>query len=203
MVTLISPSATPVKNTIHPNNGNGTFGAGINFGTGSDGTGSVAWGDFDGDGDLDLAVGNSEQQNVIHLNNGDGTFGSSINVGPDSGDTTVVAWGDFDGDGDLDLATANNGGQNVVYRNVPPALTVNKTGSVGGTITSLPVGIACGITTAEFTYGTMVTLTATATSGATLAAGPARQWNGPLYGHDEGHAGGHRAPSRPTASPQR
>ncbi|MCP4356417.1 MAG: DUF11 domain-containing protein, partial [Chloroflexi bacterium] len=39
-----------------------------NFGTGSDNTLSVAWGDVDGDGDLDAAVGNSNQQNVVALN---------------------------------------------------------------------------------------------------------------------------------------
>ncbi|MCP4535610.1 MAG: hypothetical protein GY832_00515, partial [Chloroflexi bacterium] len=55
------------------------------FGTGSDWTYSVAWGDVDGDGDLDLAVGNFQQQNVVYLNDGDGTFDTtSYNFGTGS-----------------------------------------------------------------------------------------------------------------------
>ncbi|MCP4540916.1 MAG: hypothetical protein GY832_27590, partial [Chloroflexi bacterium] len=88
------------------------------FGTGSDQTYSVAWGDVDGDGDLDLAVGNIGQQNVVYLNDGDGTFDTtSYNFGPGSDGTRSVALGDVDGDGDLDLAVGNAGQQNVVYLN--------------------------------------------------------------------------------------
>ncbi len=70
---------------------------------------SVAVGDFNGDGKLDLAVVNNLSSTVsILLGNGDGTFnpatGSPINVGsvPES-----VAVGDFNGDGKLDLAVVN------------------------------------------------------------------------------------------------
>ena len=42
------------------------------FGTGA--TIPVAWGDYDGDEDLDLAVGNFNQQNWLFINNGDTTF---------------------------------------------------------------------------------------------------------------------------------
>ena len=66
---------------------------------------SAAWGDFDGDGDLDLAMTGlttaGSTATRIYRNDG-GTFtlapGSLVNVFGGS-----VAWGDYDGDGDLDL----------------------------------------------------------------------------------------------------
>jgi hypothetical protein len=73
-------------------------------------TGSVAWGDMDGDGDLDLAVGNGGSVNRLYRNEGGGTFvelegalGSAIDS------TASVTWGDMDGDGDLELAVGNAG----------------------------------------------------------------------------------------------
>src|SRR5438093_8714953 len=54
--------------------GDPTFGTGRNFGTGSDNTRSVAVGDMDNDGDLDLVVGNRGEQSVVYLNDGAGNF---------------------------------------------------------------------------------------------------------------------------------
>ena len=60
------------------------------------------------------------------------------------------------------------------------ALTVHKTGSGGGTVTSIPPGIACGITcTAFYAPGTVVTLTATADTGSVFAG-----WSGDCAGTD-------------------
>ena len=87
------------------------------FGSDTQTSGVMAWGDFDGDGDLDLAEGNGIGQDAIHLNNGDGTFGGQVSFGDYYGFTTGLAWADFDGDGDLDLAVVNYGPQNVVYPN--------------------------------------------------------------------------------------
>src|SRR5690606_1495367 len=61
----------------------------------------VAFGDFDGDGSLDLAVSNTGSDNVsVLLNRGDGTFEPAISVSAGPGPRGIAA-GDLDGDGDI------------------------------------------------------------------------------------------------------
>jgi hypothetical protein len=79
----------------------------MNFGVGS-APRSVAVGDFNGDGKLDLAVANYGYSNVsVLLGNGDGSFRIATNIGVGSGPTSVAV-GDFNGDGVQDLAVANH-----------------------------------------------------------------------------------------------
>jgi hypothetical protein len=98
-------------------NGNGTFtealGSPIPVGTTPT---SVAMGDFNGDGKLDLAVGNALSDNIsILLGDGAGGFGaapgSPIPVGVEPLGSVGVA--DFNGDHKLDFAVANFGSNNV------------------------------------------------------------------------------------------
>ncbi|MBN2054237.1 VCBS repeat-containing protein, partial [bacterium] len=65
---------------------------------------SVAWGDYDGDSDLDLVVAGytgSTRVTTVYANDG-GVFTDIVAGLPGTyyGDTD---WGDFDNDGDLDL----------------------------------------------------------------------------------------------------
>ena len=74
------------------------------------------WGDFDGDGDPDLAVGNDGGHPTRVYENKDGQL-SLAWTSPDTDRTCGVDWGDWDGDGDLDLAVANQDQPNRIYRN--------------------------------------------------------------------------------------
>jgi hypothetical protein len=79
-------------------------------------TQAAAWGDYDGDGALDLYVGNEaseahEYPSQLFRNLGDGTF---EDVAATAGVSNLryakgVAWGDVDNDGDLDLYVSNFG----------------------------------------------------------------------------------------------
>jgi len=96
---------------------------------------SAAWGDFDGDGDLDVFVANESPietiapqdldrgprvsyRSQLFRNEGDGTFRDVTRQAGVSNDRYAKgsAWGDYDDDGDLDLYVSNLG-PNRLYRN--------------------------------------------------------------------------------------
>ncbi len=84
----------------------------------------VEWGDYDADGDLDIALMGSVNFNFltsysrIYRNNG-GSFSTKTVINPALG-RGALDWGDFDNDGDIDLAIAGlrgNSRQTRIYRN--------------------------------------------------------------------------------------
>jgi len=68
--------------------------------------GSIAVGDFNGDGKLDVAVADNSGGVDVMLGNGDGTFKAPVSYAT-AADPRMVIVADFNDDGKLDLATAN------------------------------------------------------------------------------------------------
>ena len=70
--------------------------------------GAVAWGDYDNDGDLDLALSGWADGDVevtkVYRNGGDGTLKEEVEL--DGLRYSALAWGDYDDDGDLDLVAS-------------------------------------------------------------------------------------------------
>jgi hypothetical protein len=112
------------NNWFYLNNGDGTFtkvtdSPLVNDATWSSGS---AWGDYDKDGDLDLAVGGYDGDNLLFSNDGNGNFTTvESNAFVNDGNYTEgLAWADVDNDGDLDIFTAKNnyfGGNNSFFLN--------------------------------------------------------------------------------------
>ena len=87
-------------------------------------TQTAAWADYDGDGDLDLYVGNEgphydqPHPSQLFLNEGDGTFTDVAEAAGVANHryTKGVAWGDANDDGRPDLYLSNDG-TNRLFRN--------------------------------------------------------------------------------------
>jgi hypothetical protein len=90
-------------------------------------TQTAAWGDFDGDGWLDLFIGNESSAQVAHpcelfRSNRDGTFtecAESCGVAH-IGFVKGVVWGDYDNDGRIDLFLSCLDEENVLFHNAGP-----------------------------------------------------------------------------------
>lgn len=80
---------------------------------------TASWADYDGDGYLDVFVGNADGQvKFLFRNNGDGTFLQVLGaVAEEEGAVESSAWGDYDNDGWIDLFVANNMGHNFLFKN--------------------------------------------------------------------------------------
>ena len=112
----------PMRNSLLRNNGDGTF-TDVTVQSGlydPDGqTHSVAWGDYDNDGLLDLFVAHETTPSRLYRNRGGGRFEDVTDrarVGLSAYSKGAV-WGDYDNDGYPDLYVSNYRDQNFLYHN--------------------------------------------------------------------------------------
>jgi len=169
-----------------------------------DGPFAIVAGDFNNDGILDLATANFHDNTVtILLGNGDGTFTAASSAPATGGGPDGLVAGDFNGDGLLDIVTANyqvatqsillqaSNSTTVTISGVTAPGTDNVFASYGGdsnysSSQSSTVAINSILLTAQTitfsnpgaqTYGTPLTLSASASSGLPVSfaviAGPA------------------------------
>jgi hypothetical protein len=98
---------------------------------------AAAWGDFDGDGFIDLFT---TTQNRIYRNNGDGTFSRMTNaVIAASASSTSCTWIDYNNDGRPDIfASAGLDSQNYLYRNDGNGVFTRQTAKDVGGVVSIP-----------------------------------------------------------------
>ena len=96
---------------------------------------SVAIGDVDADGDLDLLFATNGRGNHVYLNSLTGTWGeanySDTAQALGSADSRSVALGDIDGDGDLDKIVANYNQPNKIYINDGTGVYTDSTQTLG------------------------------------------------------------------------
>ena len=121
---LLTGSYNSVRvSKIYRNNGDNTFTEQTSISLTSVDYGSVAWGDYDNDGDLDILLTGAmgiEAVSKIYRNNGDNTFTEQTSISLIEVSSSSVAWGDYDNDGDLDILLTGgsyNGPISKIYRN--------------------------------------------------------------------------------------
>jgi len=129
-IAICGESTVGYVSEIWKNDGDGTFTKTVDTNTL---TGvynsSLAWGDYDNDGDLDLVVvgltSGETPSSKIYGNSGDpGYTFSDAGQSLDNVDQGSVAWCDYDGDKDIDLALTGDSGSGVVtkiYKNAESA----------------------------------------------------------------------------------
>lgn len=103
-------------NFVFLNDGNGFFRVARRLGEELDTSYRAALADLDGDGDLDVAVGNDRARKQVFLNDGSGHFslhGTFGGIEP----TRNIVLHDLNGDDAVDILVTNRGSRNAIYYN--------------------------------------------------------------------------------------
>ena len=144
-ILLTGSTGSGYVSQVWRNNGNGSF-TNINAGLTGVYLSSVAWGDYDNDGDLDILLtgwdGNDIPIAEIYRND-NGTF-TDIGAGLTGVRYSSVAWGDYDNDGDLDILLTGWADNHItiaeIYRNDNGAFTDINAGLTGVVASSVAWG---------------------------------------------------------------
>ena len=168
-------------------------------------TGSLAWGDYDGDGDLDLLMAgfagggpNGEILGLakIYRNDGNDVF-ADIGAPLEGVINAAVAWGDYDSEGDLDALVTGHGKETFItkiYRNdgdgvftdIDAALPGIRDGSPwhGATTITMVISICCSPVSRFRTQNLLLESTAMMAAAFSQMSGQAcpvfswHQWHG-------------------------
>ena len=129
-------------------NGNGTFQPAVAYNSGGLYAFSIVSADVNGDGKLDLLVGNSCADNncttgsvSVLLGNGDGTFQTAVSYGTAGINSYSLAIGDVNGDGKQDLMVANQCDSNSCSNAVVSVLLGNGDGTFQTAVPYNPGGL--------------------------------------------------------------
>jgi len=126
VVCGMTPSGKRITKTYENDHGKLVFRQDL-IGISGGGEDNLAWGDYDNDGDVDLAMAGISQAGVrdarIYANDGNGYLTWDDAQSLLGVDDAGIAWGDYDNDGDLDLVITGDNpslvAHTILYRNEP------------------------------------------------------------------------------------
>ena len=122
-IVAANGGSRPENSTLYLNDGTGKFdwqGAERRLPGDAANTNSIALGDLDGDGDLDVVAGNggsAGRESTAFMNDGSAVLAAPRTIGSSAFGIDALHLVDMDGDGDLDVTASRRSEEDVVYVN--------------------------------------------------------------------------------------